>query len=161
MLSQIAVDKNYDDILMQIKETCVDADDEWSSSHSEYDGLRMISASRLYASGIETRFIHYTVDGSQFWCRQFPSFKAKLRECLDPPDLDGDAICVGTQLGTGHKRSCNEFEPSLVERYFVKNKVTIVELAQLMNKELFLVFEGLERSEEFRSSFQHSFKSVA
>ena len=161
LLSPTADDEKYDDILLDIKETYVDADDEWFSSPSVHHGVRMIRASHLYAPGIETRLSYCTVDGTQFWSRQIPSFKAKLPECLDPPDLDDVAYCVGTQLGRGHRRSCKEFEPSLVERHFVNNQVTIVELAQLLNKELLLGFEFLERSEELRSSFQHSFKSVA
>ncbi len=156
-----AMAEKYDDILLDIKETYTEEDDEWFSSPVEHHGLRMIKASNLYAPGVETRLSYCTLDGRQYWCRQIPPFKAKLPASLEPQDIDDVAYCVGTQLGRGHRRSCKEFEPGLVERHFLHNQGAIVDLVQFLNKELLLGFEYLERSEELRSSFQDSFDSVA
>ena len=144
----------YDDILLDIKETYTERDDEWFYSPTEHHGLRMIKASHLYAPGVESRLSYCTLKKKQYWCREIPSFKGKLPEYLDTFDLMDVAYCVGTQLGRGHRRSCKEFDPVLVEQHFRNNRETIEGLAQFLNRELLLGYEFFEKSEKLQSELK-------
>jgi hypothetical protein len=146
--------EKYDDILIDIKETYNEEDDEWFSNPAEHHGLRMIKASMLYAPGVETRLGYCTYKAKQYWGREVPSFKAKLPQYLDKDDLHDVAYTVGTQLGRGHRRSCKEFEPTLVEKHFLKNSKVIQDVSEFLNKELLLGYEFFEKSQELKNDFK-------
>ena len=136
----------YDDILLDIKETYTEEDDEWFSNPTDHHGLRMIKASMLYAPGVETGMSYCTIGKKQFWGREIPAFKGKIPKELEAFDLADVAYSVGSQLGRGHRRSCKAFDPKLVETHFTENHAEIEKIAQFLNRELLLGYEFLEKS---------------
>lgn len=143
-----------DHILLDLKETYQEQDGDHFYSPTEHHGLRMIKASNLYAPGVEQRLGHFTVNKMQYWGREIPSFKTKIRGRLTPFQLQDLAYSVGTQLGRGHRRSIKDYDPFNLSKHLEQNFEQIVEMSLLINKELALNLDFFVRSFELENELE-------
>jgi hypothetical protein len=125
-----------DKILLDIKEVYEDPDTDFFFNPYVHHGLRMIEASFLHAPGLEQRLGHVTWRGKQYWGRQIPSFKAKLKGFLDERTQVDFVESVGFQLGRAHRLSLRSAEPRLLERNLKEQVQTWINVGERLNDEL-------------------------
>lgn len=90
-------------ILLDIKETYIEEDNEIFHNPFEHQGERMVTASRLYSPGLEERIGFCSYHGEQYWVRQIPTFSAKIPVGIKQDEALQLAQAIGTQLGRGHR----------------------------------------------------------
>ena len=129
-------DRKKDKILLDLKEVYADADNRNFFNHFVHHGIRMIEASHLYAPGMEQRLGYFTWKDRQFWGRQVPSFKAKIKGNLSDSKQSDLAVSVGLQLGSAHRRSLRDSSPKEVIRDLKANYDTFIELGATLNEQL-------------------------
>lgn len=129
-------DKKKDKILLDLKEVYSDADTRHFFNPFIHHGLRMIEASHLYAPGLETRLGYFTWKGKQFWGRQVPCFKAKLKGDLTESRQLDLAIVVGLQLGRAHRRSLRDGSPKEMMRHLKTHTDEFVRVGESLNQQL-------------------------
>lgn len=152
LLAPKSDDLNKDHILIDVKETYTEEDDDWFKNPSEHHGERMIKASNLYAPGVEQRLSYFTLDGVEYWGREIPSFKVKIKKLLNQSEQSELAYCVGSQLGRGHRRSYRDGRPQDVIDHLKAHYVHFQNLSKFLNDEVQLGLEYIVKTEELRSS---------
>ena len=90
-------------ILLDIKETYCEEDNEHFYNPFEHQGIRMVTASRLYSPGIEEGIGYCSLNGEEYWVRQIPVFSVKVPVGLNQDCALQLARAIGLQLGRGHR----------------------------------------------------------
>jgi hypothetical protein len=90
-------------ILLDIKETYTEVDNEFFYNPFDHEGERMVAASRIYSPGLEEGIGFCTYDGEDYWVRQIPTFSAKVPVGLSHDEALQLGKEIGTQLGRGHR----------------------------------------------------------
>jgi hypothetical protein len=98
-------DPEEDQRLIDVKETYDEEDTEWFRNPFEHNGERMVAAGELYAPGWEIRPGYATWEGRQYWGREIPTHKLKLKSILPEFDQVDAAFAVASQLGAAHRAS--------------------------------------------------------
>ncbi len=128
-------DKN-DQILLDLKEVYDDMDSVHFYNPYVHHGLRMIEASFLHAPRFEQRLGFMSFRGKQYWGRQIPTFKAKLKGTLNENQQADFVAAVGGQLGRAHRMSLRAAEPKQLEKDLKENFGTWLGVAERLNEEL-------------------------
>ena len=103
--------KTREPILLDIKETYAEEDNEFFSNPFTHQGERMIAASRIYSPGLEQRIGYCSHSGEQYWVRQIPSFNVKVAEELEYDEMLQLSRAVGIQIGRGHRIADKVYGP--------------------------------------------------
>ena len=90
-------------ILLDIKETYIEEDNAYFHNPFKHQGVRMVTASRLYSPGIEEGIGYCSLHGEEYWVRRIPTFSAKVPVGLDHDCALQLARAIGLQLGRGHR----------------------------------------------------------
>lgn len=147
-------EESRDHILIDIKETYTEEDDNWFKNPTEHHGLRMIKASNLYAPGVEQRLGHCTYKNVQFWGREIPIFNTKIKDALNEIEQRDLAYCVGTQLGRGHRRSCHDSNPKKLLKHFTENWEGLVTSSEAISEEVKAGFTLFEKTKEIEDNLK-------
>lgn len=135
-----------DHILIDLKETYCELDNDLFSTPTDHHGLRMIQASNLYAPGVEQRLGHFSYKKKQYWGREIPAFNAKVKELMSESEQQEMAYCVGGQLGRGHGRSYREGKVKEIKNDILDTYDQYCELAAFVNREVVLGLDYLSKS---------------
>jgi hypothetical protein len=125
-----------DQRLVDIKETYDEPDTPWFRNPFPHNGQRMVAAGELHAPGWELAPGHATWNGRQYWCRQLPTHKIKLRTTLREFEQVDVAFAVGTQLGGAHRRSMADVTVDEHIAHFESHFDAWVDLARTLRREL-------------------------
>lgn len=139
-------DSHLDSIILDIKETYAEKNNQFFYSPVSHHGERMILASRVFADGMEERQGFCTVNGKQYWGREVPSFAVKVKKFLNMDEQCDFAYSVGSELGKGHRKGLKDpktFEE--IERDLIQNFDRYYKISKLFTYELNLAFEATLR----------------
>lgn len=125
-----------DVILLDLKEVYEDADTTHFYNPFVHHGLRMIEGSFLHAPGFEQRLGFMTWRNRQYWGRQIPTFKAKLKGWLSENQQADFVTAVGAQLGRAHRLSLRAATPAQLEKHLKENLGVWLAVAERLNEEL-------------------------
>ena len=95
--------KTREPILLDIKETYSEEDNEFFHNPFEQEGERMVTASRIYSPGLEERISYCRFEDNDYWVRQIPSFSVKVPVGLNQDQSLQLAFAIGLQLGRAHR----------------------------------------------------------
>lgn len=136
--------KSREPILLDIKETYSEEDNEFFHNPFEHEGIRMVTASRLYSPGIEEGIGYCSLEDEEYWVRRIPIFSAKI-----PVGLNHDcslqlARAIGLQLGRGHRvvdevYNHGEHKDALMTTV-QRHKTKIIEVCQDLNQAVVELF---------------------
>jgi hypothetical protein len=135
-LLELKDEPKADYILLDVKEVYQDPDTEYFFNPFVHHGLRMIEAAYVHAPGLEHRLGFFTWREHQYWVRQIPPFKGKIKGDLSDKRMEPFAYAVGVQLGRGHRRSLREVHPDALLRHLNENIRMLVRVAAQLNEEI-------------------------
>lgn len=130
-------DKKKDKILLDIKEVYADSDTRYFFNPYVHHGYRMIEASHLYAPGMEQRLGYFSWKGRQFWGRQVPCFKAKIKGNISESKQSDLAVVVGLQLGQAHRKSLRDATPKELVKDLKSNFEDFIQIGKALNEQLY------------------------
>lgn len=129
-------DPDEDQRLVDIKETYTEPDTPWFHNPFPHQGMRMVVAGNLYAPGWEVAPGYATLDGEQYWGRQIPTQKLKLKTTLPEFEQVDVAFAVASQLGAAHRTSMVNTEDEEHLDHFETSFDHCVEVARHLLREL-------------------------
>jgi uncharacterized protein (DUF2252 family) len=129
-------DPDEDQRLIDIKETYAEPDTEWFHNPFPHQGMRMVVAGDLYAPGWEVDPGYATLDGQQYWGRQIPTQKLKLKTTLPEFEQVDVAFSVASQLGAAHRTSMVDVDNDQHIEHFESTFNEMVEVARHLRREL-------------------------
>jgi hypothetical protein len=139
-------DQPQEKLLIEIKEVYADSDHGLFFNPYQHHGMRMIAASDLHAPGVEKFLSFLTWRGKQYWGRQIPPYKAKLKGQLSDEVLMALCHSVATQLGRAHRQSIQMAAPERLLAHFEAHRKQILEQAYTMNDFLRVEWEAKKPS---------------
>lgn len=147
-------DSLSDAIMLDIKEVYAEKDTRFFLTAWPHHGQRMISASRIYADGIEQRLGYTTLDNQQYWGRQIPSFAVKVKKFLDEDELIDAAYSVASQLGKSHRRSLvTAADIKAVEVDFQQKFDSYLNVSRMFTAEVRLAFDFMMAKQRLYRAF--------
>lgn len=139
-------DPDNDSILLDFKETYVEADNKYFHSPYKHQGERMRAAEALYTPGWNPRGAFITEKGRQLWVREIETYQVKLKHRLREAELMEVAVAVGSQLGYAHGRSAVLVSPRELATRFREEYDDLLYLASTLHAEVINAHERYEKS---------------
>lgn len=135
-------------IMLDIKETYIEEDNEFFHNPFDHQGVRMIAASRLYAPGLEERIGYCTLNEKHYWIRQIPSFCVKVQDGINHDEALQLAQAVGAQLGRGHRLTDTVYgeggRGAEIEEVTRARFSTLLELIETLNQDILSLFQQIK-----------------
>lgn len=116
----------------------------------EHNAVRMIEASELYAPGLEKGMSAITYRGEQFWGREIPYNKLKIKGTLNKAKQIELAQSVGTQLGYAHGKQANEETKLIIKNDLTQRLEDYSKIASFLVHEIELAYDYMRKSYDLR-----------
>jgi hypothetical protein len=137
--------KSREAILLDIKETYSEVDNEHFSNPFEQEGERMVTASRIYSPGLEEGIGYCRYQTEDYWIRQIPTFSVKVPVGIIHDEAMQLAQEIGIQLGRGHRVIDEIYNQGLAKQDLMNaiesQKTTLIDTCEQLNQEVMSTYE--------------------
>ena len=137
--------KTRETILLDIKETYSEQDNDYFSNPFKQEGERMVTASRLYSPGLEEGIGYCRHKLKDYWVRQIPTFSVKVPVGIVHDEAMQLAQEIGIQLGRGHRvideiYNQGQAKTNLIET-LKTNMDALVDVCEQLNDEVMSTYD--------------------
>lgn len=137
--------KTRETILLDIKETYSENDNEYFSNPFKQEGERMVTASRLYSPGLEEGIGYCRHESKDYWVRQIPTFSVKVPVGIVHDEALQLAQEIGTQLGRGHRVIDEVYNQGQAKEALIEavktNTAALTDLCEQLNDEVMKTYD--------------------
>ena len=145
--------KTREAILLDIKETYSEKDNEYFSNPFKQEGERMVTASRLYSPGLEEGIGYCHYQKKDYWVRQIPTFSVKVPVGIIHDEAMQLAQEIGIQLGRGHRVIDEVYNQGQAKQDLIdtlnNNRMALIDACEHLNQEV--IFSYDHYSTQFKS----------